>query len=181
MENAVFESVVDFLRSPEGFESEMQRRRGLTVGTVESLRKEVDTLKRKQQEERNAEAQAFRLATRTKVNEDVFDQEVGLIHTRQRWIKEEIERVQVQIKDLELYTFSSEALALLRQRLEARLASPTPEDIQYILEAVGARVVVQTDGSWELELQVPRQPAEQVKGFQIVNNQPGLNSSLIHI
>lgn len=47
------------------------------------------------------------------------------------------------------------------------------QQAQPVLEAVGTKVLAQTDGSWELELQIPRQitgPAEEV---QIVNRRPG--------
>lgn len=157
------------------FESEMQRRRGVTAGTLESLRRELGSLERQLKEEREAEARAFRLASRAGVSEDIFSQEVGLIRTRQRWIEEQMERVQAQLNDLEKYSFSPEVVAVLRQRLETRLAGATPEDRRYILEAVGAKVIAQPDRSWELELQVPRDIPAPEEVLQIVNSQPGLN------
>ena len=104
MENDVFESVVDFLRSPEGIESGLQRRRGVTSETVESLRREIESLDRQLKEEREAEARAFRLAARSNVSEAVFDQEVGLIRTRQRWLEEQRELVRAKLSDLERFT-----------------------------------------------------------------------------
>jgi hypothetical protein len=89
--------------------------------------------------------------------------------------------VQAKLSDLEWYSFNPEAIALLRQRLEANLAGSTHEDKRFILEAVGTKVIAQADGSWELELQVPCQPIVQDKGFQIVNSRPGLNSPKIPI
>ena len=52
-----------------------------------------------EQEEQEAEARAFRLASRGQVNEDVFNQEVGLIRTRQRWLTEQRERLEQQLLD----------------------------------------------------------------------------------
>ena len=46
---------------------------------------------------------------------------------------------------------------MLHQRSEARLETETPEDRHYILDALGANVLIQADGVWELELQVPRE------------------------
>jgi hypothetical protein len=181
LENAVFASVVDFLQSPDGFESEMQRRNGITAETIASLRREIETLQRQRQEEVDAEARAFRLASRGNVSEEVFNQEVGLIRTRQRWLDEQIERVQSQLSDLERYSFNSEAVARLRERLESRLAKSSPEDKRYILEAVGTRVIAQPDRSWEVELQVPQQVSESVENLQIVNSRPGSVYTLIHI
>jgi site-specific DNA recombinase len=176
LEEAVFSAVVDFLHSPQGFESEVQRRRGITAETTESLHREFESLKRQLEEEQAAEARAFRLAARTQVSEAVFNQEVGLIRTKQRWIGEQIQRVQAQLEDIERYSFSEEAIALLRHRLEARLAGSTPEDQRFVLEAVGARVIVQADRSWELELQIPRSASEPDDALQIVNTRPGSNS-----
>jgi hypothetical protein len=53
--------------------------------------------------------------------------------------------VQAQLEDIERYSFSEEAIALLRHRLEARLAGSTPGDQRFVLEAVGARVIVQAE------------------------------------
>ena len=66
---------------------------------------------------------------------------------------------------------------MLRQRLEARLATETPDDRRFILEAVGTRVMVQADGTWELELQVPREVPPPEGGLQIVNARPECNSA----
>ena len=89
--------------------------------------------------------------------------------------------MQAQNNELERFSFSPEAIAHLRQRLDARLTCATHEDQRFVLEAVGTKVLAQTDGTWELELQIPRQitaPAEEV---QIVNSRPGSNYTVIHI
>jgi site-specific DNA recombinase len=174
-ERAVFDAVVDFLHSPEGFETELERRREITAETEGSLRRELDSLQQQQKEEQDTEARAFRLAARNKVSEEVFSQEIALIRTRQRWIGEQLERVQAQLADLERFSFSPEAIALLRKQLEERLAGTTVEDKRFVLEAVGAKAMVQADGTWELELQVPRQVPEPAGELQIVNSRPGLN------
>ena len=57
----------------------MQRRRGITSETVESLRCKLDSLNRQLKEESDAEARAFRLAGHSNVSEAVFDRELGLI------------------------------------------------------------------------------------------------------
>jgi site-specific DNA recombinase len=173
--DAVFAAVVSFLHSPEGFETELQRRRGITAETEASLCRELQALQRQQKEEQDAEARAFRLAARNKVSEEVFSQEIGLIRSRQRWIEEQLERIQAQLTDLERFSFSPEAIALLRNRLDTRLAGTTVEDKRFVLEAVGAKVMVQADGTWELELQVPCQVPEPAGELQIVNSRPGLN------
>ena len=81
----------------------------------------------------------------------VFCQELGLIHTRQRWIAEQMERLDQQLADIQRYSFTPERIGKLRERLEARLEAATPQNRRFILEAVGATVVAHADGRWELE------------------------------
>jgi hypothetical protein len=141
-----------------------------------SLRRELGTLQQQQQVGQDAEARAFCLAARNDVREAVFNQELGLIRTRQRWIVEQTERAQAQLSYLDRYSFNAEAIALLRQRLDARVMGATSEDRRFVMGAVGTRLIVQADGSWELELQVPREIAEPAERFHILNSRPGSNS-----
>ncbi len=173
VDQAVFSMVVDFLHGPEGLGTEMQRRRGISAESEASLVRELETLGKKEKEEHEAEARAFRLASRQQVSEDVFSQELGLIRTRQRWLAEQRERLQQQIADIQRYSFDAETVERLRQRLAARLESATPEDRQFILDALSVRVVAQPDGTWELELQVPREVPTPADDLQIVNSRPG--------
>ena len=181
VEETVFAAVVGFLLGAQGFEAEIRRRKGITTDTEASLRRELESLQRQMQAEQDAEARAFRLAARVDVDEEVFSQEVGLIRTKQRWLEEQHQRVQGQLSDLERHRFDPKSVEHLRQRLNERLAGATPEDRRFVLEAVGARVVIQSDGSWELELQVPRVESEPVDPLQVVNSRPGSNYTVIHI
>ena len=184
MDAAVFGMVVEFLHSPEGFGTEMQRRRGITAESEASLVRELESLGRQQKKEQEAEARAFRLGSRQEVSEEVFRQELGLIRTRQLRIAEERERLEQQLADIQRYSLDPQSVETLRQRLEARLASATPEDRGFILEAVGTKIIVQADGTWELELQVPRGTPDNPGGgtadetlmpadsLQVVNSRP---------
>ena len=122
-EKAVYGMVVDFLHVPEGFEAELQRRMGGSAETESSLIRESESLEGQHREELDAEARAFRLASRGTVSEEVFNQEIGLIRTRQRWLTEQRERLEQQLADLRRYRFDPENVEMLRQRLEARLAT----------------------------------------------------------
>ena len=164
--------VSNFLHGPEGFGDELERRRGITAESEASLIRELNSLEEKQREEQDAESRAFRLATRGGVSEEVFNQEIGLIHTRQRWITERKEVLEQQLLDIQRYSFDPQSIEMLRQRLETRLATATLEDQRFILEAVGAKVLVQADSTWELELQVPREVREPQGDLQIVNTRP---------
>ena len=72
------------------------------------------------------------------------------------WIAEQKERVEQQLGDIQRYSFDPQSVEILRQRLEAKLETASTEDRRFILDAVGAKVLVQGDGAWDLELQVPR-------------------------
>ena len=172
----MYDRVVGFLQGPEGFLQEMRHRQGIAEHSMESLRQELGELDRQDHEEQEAEARAFRLASRGRVSEAVFYQEVGLIRTRCRWIAEQRERVEAQLADLQRYHLSPESVALLRRRVAGRLAGATPQDRRFILEAVGVQVLVNEDGTWELELQVPWEaPADE----QFVSTIPAKGSQTL--
>ena len=153
----------------------MQRRRGISAENEASQMRELESLGRQQREEQDAEVRAFRQASPGAVSEEVFSQEIGLIRTRQRWIAEQKERVEHQLEDIQQYSFNPQSIEALRQRLESKLATATPNDRRFILEAIGASVIIQADGTWELELQVPREVPAPKGDLQIVNSRPGSN------
>ena len=172
-EKAVFSTVEQFLRGPEGFESEMRRREGISEESELSLRRELENLESQEREELDAESSAFRMASRGAVNDQVYDREIGLIRTRQRWIVEQRDLIESQLADLERYRFDPASLDVLRRRLDARLEGASHKDRRFVLEAVGTKVIVQADGTWELELQVPREAVEpEANDLQIVSSRP---------
>ena len=72
-----------------------------------------------------------------------------MIRRRQRWLTERQEQLEHQLEDMRRYNFDPEAVEVLRQRLADRLATATPKDRRFILESVGAKVIVQPNGAWE--------------------------------
>jgi len=158
-----------------GFEAELQRRKGISKESEASLIRELESLERQQKEEQDAEARAFRLASRGTVSEEILNQEIGLIRTRQHWIDEQRQRLEQQLSDIQQFSFNPQTVEMLRKRLEARLVTATPEDLRYILNALGVKVLVQADKTWELELQVPREVPQAEEVLQIVNSRPESN------
>jgi hypothetical protein len=132
MEQAVFHAVVDFLRGPEVVEAELRRKLAITEESEANLRRELDSLERQERTERDAVPRAFRLAARGTVSDEVYQQQVGLIRTRQRWIAEQKERLGRQLADLERYRFNPQSVELLRQRLDSRLVGATAEDKRFV-------------------------------------------------
>jgi len=170
IEAAAFGMVTEFLRGPEGFLSEMRRRKGLQEHSEKSIHRELDDLQRQERASREAEAKAFRLAASTNVSEDVFQQEVGLIRARQKWIREQRDRLLIQLADVQRYTVDASSIKLMRERLESRVVTATAEDRRFILEALGTQIIAHGDGTWELQLEVPRQIPQQA---DIVSTRPG--------
>ena len=87
-----------------------------------------------------------------------------------KWIREQRERLTVQLKELERRTFTPQDIEALLRRVRSRLSSASPGDRRFVLEAVGASVFSCGDGSWEIELEVPKTASEEL---QVVSNQPG--------
>ena len=172
-EDAAFRMVSEFLKGGEGFGAEMRRRQGGSQESEASLRRELVHLDIQDRKEKDAEAKAYNLAAHSDVSEDAFNEVIGLIRTKRQWIAEQRARLLNQVEELERHRFNPEAVELLHKRLSARLEVANPEDRRFVLEAVGAKVVVRADGRWDLELQVPRQDPElPILDLQTVNSRP---------
>jgi site-specific DNA recombinase len=174
VEDGAFQTVADFLRGPQGFEDEIRRRYGLTEESAVSLRRQIIKLEGEDKKEGEAESRAFRLAAHAQVSEQVFQQEVGLIRARRRWLEEERNRLENQLADIERLSFSPDTVESLRCRFEERLERATPEDRRFVLESLGAKVIAFPDGTWDMEIELPRQVQSNM---QIEHSVPGSNST----
>jgi hypothetical protein len=126
-------------------------------------------LERQARQEREAEAQAFRLASRYHLSEDVFRQELDVIRSRSQGIEERRRRVLSQLDILDQGFPTAEAMEALQQRLASVLPSEASRDRSLILDALGVSVLAHGDGSWDLELEAPREFAPTAQDVQIVN------------
>jgi hypothetical protein len=122
-----------------------------------TLQFDCSYLEGEDKKEEEAESRAFRLAAHAQVSEQVFQQEVGLIRARRRWLEEERRRLGDQLADIERLSFSPDAVESLRRRFEERLARATPKDRRFVLESLGAKVIAHPDGTWDMEIELPRQ------------------------
>jgi len=174
VEDGAFQTVADFLRGPQGFEDEIRRRYGLTEESAISLRRQITNLEGEDKKEEEAESRAFRLAAHAQVSEQVFQQEVGLLRARRRWLEEERRRLEKQLDDIERLSFSPDAVESLRRRFEERLVRATPEDRRFVLESLGAKVIAYPDGAWDMEIELPRQVPSDL---QIAHSRPESNST----
>jgi len=157
VEDGAFQTVAHFLRGPQGFENEIRRRYGVTQESEASLRRQISNLESEGKKEQEAESRAFRLAAHANVSEEVFQQEVGLIRGRRQWLAEEHQRLEQQLADVERLSFSPDTIESLRCRLEEHLTRATPEDRRFVLESLGAKVIAYPDGTWDTEIELPRE------------------------
>ena len=174
LEDGVYDLLSDFIKGPEGFMAEISRRRGLLEVSAESMSKELAELERQQRLEQDAETKAFRMYTRGRVSEDVYQQEIALIRTRRKWLAEQRERLKSQLADLERYSFQESDVDALRERIETRLSHANADDRRFVLEAVGTRVIVNHGGIWEVEIRVPKADT-QTEELQIATTRPESN------
>ena len=114
--------------------------------------------------------------TRGRVSEDVYQQEMGLIRTRRKWLGEQRERLKAQLADLERYSFHEADVDALRGRVETRLSYANADDRRFVLEAVGTPVIVNEGGTWKVEIRVPRAAAE-TEDLQIAPARPESNDT----
>ncbi len=163
-----------FLTTPEVFLGEVHRRRQLEEQTAVTLKEEMGQLERQARQEREAEAQAFRLASRYHLSEDVFQQELDVIRNRRQGIEERRRRVLSQLEMLDQGFPTAEAMEALQQKMGSVLSSEASRDRSLILDALGVSVIAHGDGSWDLELEVPREVAPTVQDVQIENTGPRL-------
>lgn len=174
VEKAVYEDVDNGLESPDVYLGEAERQWQIREQTIDSLERALADLDRQGRERREPEAQAIRLASRFEVSEDAFQQEVGLIRARRRLIGEGMDRVQVQLDDLGDGPPDPAVVAMLGDQLRERMAGATPEDRRFVLDAVGATIIAQGDGVWELESEIPQDLPPSEPKMQLVNGGPRL-------
>lgn len=174
IEKVAYGAVAGFLQSPEVCLGEMERQRQLVEQTAQSMKKELAELDRKDRVEQEAEAQVLRLAARYGISEDVLQQEVGLIRTRRNWIKEEKGRLTAGLNDLDGGGVDPSALEILRDRLSGHMARGTNDDQRFLLDSLGATIIAAGDGSWELEVEIPKNTQAEVLELQIANERPRL-------
>ena len=162
------------------FLGEVGRRREMREQTVAALKTELEQLEREDGEERKAEAQAFRLASRSKVSEVVFQEELGVIQNRRRAIAERSRRVLAQLEGLNEGFPTPEAMKALQQRLGSVLDSEVADDRGFVLDALGVSVIAHGDGSWDLELEVPQEAAPTGNDMRIETTGPRSSVHYLH-
>ena len=76
------------------------------------------------------------------------------------------------LNDLDEGGVDPSALELLRDRLSGHMARGTSDDRRFLLDSLGATIIAAGDGSWELEVEIPKNTQPEVPELQIANERP---------
>jgi len=145
----------EILTSNEVLEGELGWREEAINETATRLRNELKRLDRKWNENSNAESELVGLRIRGKVSEEVYERQQSLLTAERQWIAEERERIHGELTHLNQQSVSLVSLEQLRGQVEEKLASTEFADRRFILEALGTKVIVNTEGSLEVEFAIP--------------------------
>jgi len=154
LESLVEAKAREILTSDVVLERELGWRRELIDSSVAKLEEQIKRLDRKWNENVNAESELVGLRIRGKVSDEPYDRQQGLLLAERRWILEERERIEEQIDKLKQSAMALVNLEGLRGQVEQKLASTEFADRRFVLEALGTKVIVTTDGGVEVEFTV---------------------------
>ena len=156
LEGEVFGTVAAFLQRPEVFVRELRRRQELSGESEKHLEEELGALQLQEQQEQEAEVRAFRMYTRGRVSDVLYEREIDRIRSRLASLREQSCKLREQLADSGLRLTSPEGVAALREAVASRLAEASDSNKRFVLESTGAQVIAHGDGAWDLELRVPR-------------------------
>ena len=144
----------EILTSDDVLERELGSRRAIINESIAKLEEQLKRIDRKWNENANAESELVGLRIRGKVSDEPYDRQLSLLLTERRWIIEERERIETQLNKLSQNAVALVNLEGLRGQVEQKLASTEFADRRFILEALGTKVLVTTEGSVEVEFTV---------------------------
>jgi phage shock protein A len=162
----------EVLTGQEVLEQQLGLRQGAIDQSITSLEEELRRLDREENLNRNAEAELIGLRARYKdrISDEAFERQLTQIETKQRWITQERERTLEQLSQLKAKSISLVGLEQLRGKVEQRLASGEFADRRYVLEALGTRIIVTTEGTSEVEFTIPAKAAKDAIELSIPLN-----------
>ena len=147
----------EVLTSREVLEQELGQRHGVIQSSIANLEEELRRLDREENSNHNAEVELIGLRARYKnrISDEAFERQLTQIEAKRMWIAEERERALEQLSHLKAKSVSLVGLEQLQEKVEQRLALREFADRRFVLEALGTRVVVTTEGTTEVEFAIP--------------------------
>ncbi len=159
----------ELLTSREVVERELGWRQQAIQESMTNYENELRKLNRQENETINAETELLGLRTdyRDKISPEAFERKLTQIGARKKWIAEERQLVSEALSKLRATASSLVGLEQLQERLEERLESKEFADRRFVLEAVGTRIVVTTEGSVEIEFAIPTEAPKDAIALSI--------------
>lgn len=150
----------EIMASNELLERELGWREEVVQETIARLEDEVKRLDRKWNRNSNAESELVGLRIRGKVSDEAYEKQGILLKAERQWVTEEKERIHGKLERLNRESVSLVSLERLRGQVEKKLASTEFADRRFILEALGTKVIVATDGRIEIEFAIPTEKSK---------------------
>ncbi len=108
-------------------------------------------LERKSNENVNAESELVSLRIWSKVSDDAYARQQSMLLAERQWLTEEKERISAKLAQLKKRSLSLAGLEELRRQMADKLDSKEFADRRRVLEMLGTRVIVTTEGAIEIE------------------------------
>ncbi len=150
IESEVKEKIRSFLKSPDVYLTEADRRAELTNHTIGNIEQNIRDLEGQYQQTIEDERRSLKLLT-----DEAFSQEQTLIKAKRTWLTDEIARQKAKLAQLHQLAINRHMVETMRQRLHTNLDQASNEDWRRILEALGARILAFGDGTWDIEINIP--------------------------
>jgi site-specific DNA recombinase len=163
LEADVKDKILNFLKDPQVYLGEIQRRKEATMETVACVEKGISDLERQYNDTIFYEQKALRL-----LSEEAFEKEQRLIQAKRNWIKQEIGRRKIVLANLNELTIDEQAVQMMTAVLKSNLNGLTNDDWRRVFELLQVRVLAFPDRTWDVQIAVP--------AMSIVNRTPRSSS-----
>ncbi len=154
LEEAVWQEVRTFLENPELFLSEVDAHEVHQHGTADAIREATAGLERQISHYASYRQRAFDEFVRGRTDEETYNRVVAGYQAKEVWLREELARQQKDLERAEGKALDIQTVRQLYPVLKERLDGASEQDKRFVLECLGARAVVATEGI-TLEFAVP--------------------------
>jgi hypothetical protein len=165
IEEDVKNKIRDFLQNPEVYLNEIRGRTQITERTITDI--EVSIRDNERQYNKTLADERYKFE---KLTPEAFEQEQALLKAKRIWLKEENERLKAKLANLRRCDISQEMVTRMQQNLQENLDRATNEDWRFILECLDTHILAHSDGTWDIEINIP------APDVLITNKTPSKNS-----
>ncbi len=155
LEDRIWDKVSAFLRDPQLFAAEMERRKSGGGDEDSNIHETLDDLARKLRDVDRRETELVNLKLRGQVSEVPFEWSGALLRADRSYLLDEIQRQKAVLATRKRQEDAADTLTSLRGALVQRLETATPEGRRWVLEQLDTRITVPTTGDLEISVGVP--------------------------